>query len=301
MFKKKKEKKKERNELNKICFADDDTKILIAKGVLASQSLLKSKNIQDYEFKVFSQYGDDGIIQFLVNNTEIINKTFIEFGVEDYSESNTRFLLMNNNWSGFIMDGSEEAMESVQEQIYYWKYDLRAIPAFITKENINSLMDKTGFEDVGLLHIDIDGNDYWVWEEIDISKLRPTIVVLEYNSVFGKDRSITIPYKEDFYRTEEHYSNLYWGASLKALINLSAKKGYSFVGCNSVGINAYFVKNDRMKDLVEISVEDGYVESKYRESRDEQGKLTYLRGEERLNAIRGKDVFNTIINQLEKL
>ncbi|OGU33685.1 MAG: NADH dehydrogenase [Ignavibacteria bacterium GWB2_35_6b] len=280
---------------------DDNAKILVVKGILAQQSQLKSTNIQDYEFKVFSQFGDDGIIQFLINNTEIINKSFIEFGVEDYSESNTRFLLMNNNWSGFIMDGSEKAIKKIHSRHYFWKHDLRAVPTFITKENINSLMDKTGFEDIGLLHIDIDGNDYWIWEEIDISKLRPTIVILEYNSVFGIDKAITIPYKEDFYRTGAHYSNLYWGASLKALVNLSAKKGYSFVGCNSAGNNAYFVKNNRMKNLQSLSAEDGYVESKFRESRNEEGQLTFLRKEERLNAIKGLDVLNIENNQIERL
>jgi len=280
---------------------NDDAKILVAKGILTQQKQLTSNNIQDYEFKVFSQFGDDGIIQFLINNTEIINKCFIEFGVEDYSESNTRFLLMNNNWSGFIMDGSEESIKKVHSRSYFWKYDLRAVPAFITKENINSLLNKTGFEDIGLLHIDVDGNDYWIWEEIDTSKLQPTIVILEYNSVFGINKSITIPYKKDFDRTEAHYSNLYWGASLKALVNLSAKKGYSFVGCNSAGNNAYFVKNDRMKNLQPLSVEKGYIKSKYRESRNEEGLLTFLREEERLNAIKGMDIFNVENNEIEKL
>lgn len=280
---------------------DDDAKILLAKSILTQQKQITSNNILDYEFKVFSQFGDDGIIQFLINNTEIINECFIEFGVEDYSESNTRFLLMNNNWSGFIMDGSEASMNKVKNQPYYWKYDLRALGAFITKDNINTLMDQTGFEDIGLLHIDIDGNDYWIWDEINISKLRPTIVILEYNSVFGSEKAITVPYQKDFYRTEAHSSNLFWGASLKALVNLSTSQGYSFVGCNSAGNNAYFVKNDRLKNLKPISIKEGYVESKYRESRDKKGKLTYLRAEERLNAIKGMDVFNVETNKIEKI
>src|SRR5687768_12224968 len=66
------------------------------------------KNLDEVEFQVFSQWGDDGIIQYLVNKLDIPNKTFIEFGVEDYKESNTRFLLISNNWSGYVIDGSAE-------------------------------------------------------------------------------------------------------------------------------------------------------------------------------------------------
>ena len=152
----------------------DNDRILIAQGVLSGHLQLQSKNIQDYEFKVFSQFGDDGIIQFLIKKAQIINKYFIEFGVEDYSESNTRFLLMNNNWSGFIMDGSRETVDKIIKQPYFWKYDLQAIQAFVTKKNINELIGQTGWQvgDIGLLSIDIDGNDYWVWEEIDRKSTR---------------------------------------------------------------------------------------------------------------------------------
>ena len=66
----------------------------------------KLSSLKEAEFKVFSQWGDDGIIQYLINKIPIKNQTFVEFGVEDYTESNTRFLLMNNNWSGLIIDGS---------------------------------------------------------------------------------------------------------------------------------------------------------------------------------------------------
>lgn len=86
----------------------------------------KSLNIQDYEFKVFSQWGEDGIIQHLVNTIEIKNKTFIEFGVEDFFESNCRFLLMNNNWSGFVLDGNPNNIEKLKSSYFYWKYNLVA-------------------------------------------------------------------------------------------------------------------------------------------------------------------------------
>lgn len=258
-------------------------------------------NIKDVEFKVFSQYGDDGIIQWLVNILDFDNETFIEFGVEDYRESNTRFLMMNNNWSGLVLDGSESNISQIVNSEYFWKYELSAKTAFIDKDNINRLLASSGLnEEIGILHIDLDGNDYWIWNEIN--SIYPTLVILEYNSVFGADRAITIPYDKMFFRTNAHHSNLYFGASLRALYQLSLDKGYSFIGCNSAGNNAYFVRNDKLNASVrEVSLEEGYVLSKARESRDEHGKLTYLTGRERIEAIRGMPVYNTETGQIEEL
>ena len=94
------------------------------------------QNIQLAEFKVFSQWGDDGIIQFLVDYLDIRHKTFIEFGVQNYTEANTRFLLVNNNWAGLIMDGSEENINYIKKDDIYWQHELTAVPVFITTENI---------------------------------------------------------------------------------------------------------------------------------------------------------------------
>lgn len=266
-------------------------------------SLLKDKRletIQDAEFKVFSQWGDDGVIQYLINHLEIENKFFVEFGVEDYLESNTRFLLINNNWSGLVIDGSEMNVAKIKKDEIYWKHDLIAKSAFITKDNINQLIEEEGVSgEIGLLHIDIDGNDYWIWKALTIVK--PIIMIVEYNSVFGCERAITIPYEKDFNRTKAHYSNLYAGASLLALCDLAEERGYKFIGSNSAGNNAYFVKEEAIKDLKALNAEKGYVESKFRESRDEAGNLTFLRSSDRLKEIKGMNVHNTRSNKIEKL
>ena len=135
--------------------------------------------------------------------------------------------MMNNNWSGFVMDGSENSMNYLKDQSWYWRYSLTNKAVFIDKNNINELLANTGFSNIGLLHIDLDGNDYHILSEIDLSKLNPSIIIMEYNSVFGKDRPITIPYDKEFDRTNAHYSNLFWGASLSALSYLASKKDYS--------------------------------------------------------------------------
>jgi len=258
------------------------------------------KDIQLAEYKVFSQWKDDGIIQFLVNYLNIPNKVFVEFGVENYNESNTRFLLMNDNWKGLILDGSAANIASIKEQDIYWKYDLTAVHSFVTAENINDTIKSNGFSgEIGLLHIDIDGNDYWTWKAINC--VNPVIVIMEYNSVFGKEMPWTTPYNASFNRTVAHHSNLYFGASITSLTDLAAEKGYQFIGCNSNGNNAYFVRNDQVGGLKTLSAQEGYVLSKFRESRDDKGNLTYLSGEERIKALRGMEIFNTRSNSLENI
>lgn len=243
----------------------------------------------EVEFRAFSQWGEDGIIQYLINRVPIENKSFVEFGVENYIEANTRFLLINNNWKGLVLDGSQSHINYIRKDRIYWRHDLTAECRFITRENINEILDECGFRgDIGLLSIDIDGNDYWVWESIDV--IRPRIVICEYNSVFGSTRPVTVPYSANFVRTDAHYSNLYFGASLPALCLLANSKGYDFVGSNSTGSNAFFVRNDLPHGLRTYSASDGYIESRLRESRSESGELTCLTGSKRLQLIRDMSV-----------
>lgn len=277
---------------------------LLALGTLLSnqQWSMQSSNINDYEFKIFSEWGDDGIIQYLIKHVPIQNKTFIEFGVENYLESNTRFLMMNNNWSGFVMDGSEQNMKSLKNRSWFFRYDLRCRSAWIDKDNINDLLKDSKFSNLGLLHIDLDGNDYFILEAIDFSVFNPAILIMEYNSVFGNQRAITVPYQRDFQRTSKHYSNLYFGASLAALNFVAEKKGYSLIGCNLAGNNGYFLRNDLLNDrFPKKSPEEVFVESKFRESRDASYRLSFVRGSDRLSLIKGLEVYNVITGKNEVL
>jgi len=246
------------------------------KGVVAS--------LEEVEFQVFSQRGEDGIIQYILGRIEIPNKIFVEFGVEDYTESNTRFLLINNNWSGLVMDGSKDNIRFIKSDFIYWKYDITAYESFITTDNINELIRRyTSLKDIGLLSIDIDGNDYWVWKAI--SAIEPRVVICEYNSLFGKSRAVTVPYKPDFERRKAHYSDLYFGASLPAFCRLAEEKGYDFIGTAGAGVNAFFVRKDLSAPFRKYSAEEGYRESANRDSRDRYGKLSFLRHAERKTII----------------
>jgi hypothetical protein len=279
----------------------DEALLLLLGKQMAWQvaNLPPNTDFRKVGFKIFSQFDEDGIIQYLIHKLPIKSKTFIEFGVENYEESNTRFLLLNDNWQGMVLDARASDISYIQQDRIYWQYDLQARCTWITRENIDALLRSAGFgEDVGLLSIDIDGNDYWIWEAIQ--SIRPAIVVVEYNSLLGL-RPIAVPYREDFDRVDAHYSNLYYGASLGALHHLAQKKGYLLLGSNIWGHNAFFVRADIAGEFRGLELREAYVASKFRESRDEAGRLTYVRGNDRIKLIEDLPVVEVVTGETAKL
>lgn len=289
-----------KQELERILTIEERNLFLNAKNYINFVKNRKLKSLDEAEFQVFSQFGEDGIIQWLIHNVAIEHRTFVEFGVEDYTEANTRFLLMNNNWSGLVMDGSENNIKQLNKWNYLWKYDLLAKAAFITKDNINKLISDAGYSgDIGLLSIDLDGNDYWVLNAINC--VSPRILICEYNNIYGNEEKVCIPYDKEFVRTKAHYSNLYWGASIAAFREWAENNNYYYMGSNSAGNNAFFVRKDCISaDRIPKNA-NIFVESKYRESRDKNGKLTYKRGCERLECIKEMQLFNISTNCLETI
>lgn len=244
----------------------------------------KLQNLSDVEFSVFSQWGEDGIISWIIDKIDEVPTRFIEFGVENYSESNTRFLLMDRNWSGLIFDGSEDNIKQIQQANYNWRFDLTSQAQFISAENINELISQNIEDlDVGLLSIDIDGNDFWVWEAITC--IKPVIVAVEYNALLGDKQSITVPYDPDFVRSTKHFSHVYFGASIQALCQLAKQKGYEFVGTNSNGVNAFFIRSDKAEFILKNISEVAAFPSKLREGRDIDGLLSLDCGLNRIKPI----------------
>lgn len=278
----------------------DELAILQGK-LLSNQNRGMDASLSRHEFRVFSQWGEDGIIQRLIDVVPIANETFIEFGVETFVEANCRFLMENNNWSGCVIDGSRSNIETIRQSFQYWRHDLNAVHAFITAENIDELLAKSGFgNDPGILSVDIDGVDYWVLSAI--RSVRPRIMITEYNAAFGPDRAISVPYDPQFDRHDKHYSGLYFGASLAAFDHWARNNGYALVGTGSAGVNAFFVREDVLpKHLKRLSVKQAYTDSKLRQSRDRNGNLSFLTGDQRLTAMAGLEVINIVNGETEIL
>lgn len=259
------------------------------------------QNFNESGFKVFSQWDEDGLINFIINKIPEIPRSYVEFGVENYSESNTRFLMMSRHWDGLVIDGSKKNIDYIKAQNYFWQNSLRAVNAFITKDNINDLILGNGFSgNIGILSVDIDGNDYWVMEQINC--ISPVLIITEINNLFGYEKRISIPYNQKFQRFEAHYSGLYYGASLAAFIELANRKGYKFIGCNNICNNAFFIRNDYSGRFTEKSAKEAYYANPARESRDRNGTLSYATGlTNQLEIISELPVFNFETNSLEKL
>lgn len=218
---------------------------LFLTGQIAARQLPdRLDSIQEAEFRVFSQFGEDGIIQYLIRRLSgKLDPSFVEFGVQSYLESNTLFLLMNNGWRGLVIDGEQKYIDLINNSEFCWKYGLKTRCDFISRENINSVFESEGFSsELGLLSIDVDGIDWHLWNALTI--VRPGILIIEYNRNFPHDRPITVPYEPLFDRTQKHESRWYYGTSLGALGLLAKSKQYTFVGVERHKRNAFFVRDD---------------------------------------------------------
>ena len=274
-------------------------RILFNQGVLHSRMLpsLSIPQLSDASFSVYSQWGEDGIIQYLIRNLNIDNKLFIEFGVETFTESNCRFLLEHDNWSGYVIDGSPSNISTVKKQDFYWRHNLAAVSSFITKENIASLLEQSGFPlDPGIISIDIDGNDWYVLNAI--SHWRPSIFIVEYNCLF-RDQPHTIPYDATFVRSRLSSHNIIYGAGLMSFRLTLESRGYRFVGINNACSNAFFVRNDLITPAVESLVlpQDPY-RAQFREYRLRK-KLAFITSREASCVLSNKILYNTFTNTYE--
>ncbi len=279
-----------------------EKKIFLQGQILEDLNKKKKEieNFSDIEFSVFSQFGEDGIISWLVSQIRDIDKVFVEIGTQDYWEANTRYLLKSKKWKGYLIEGSSHYVAKIKKQRTYWQNNVKAIEAFVNKDNINDVIKKNINEkNIGLLSIDIDGNDYWVLEKINT--LSPTFIVCEYNSIFGDIFKISIPYIENFDRSKYHFSNLFFGASLNSFKSMLDKKGYDFLGTSSTGVNAFFVKKQYNSIFKSIIKHNKEYPAKVREGRDKNGKLTYENLLRSLTTIKDMEVYDFDENTIKKI
>jgi len=188
-------------------------------------------------FRLSSQNEEDGITIALLKEAGIVTRTFVEIG-SGLSGGNSAALAREFGWTGLMVDG---AGSTRMAQVGRRFPGVTAVHAWVTRDNVNDLITSHGFSgDVDFFSLDLDGVDYWIWEAM--TACAPRIVVLEYNSMFGAERAVTVPYDESFDRRRHH--TMYYGCSLAAWTRLAARKGYRLVAVEPAGINAFFLRND---------------------------------------------------------
>lgn len=251
----------------------------IQAAILASRARYSTLNLlSDADVKVYSQWGEDGILDYLCECLDIERPKMIEVGAGNFTECNSRFLVEFRNASATLVDADVNLEKHVKENELYWKTHLYSITDWITTSNINSIIDKATKQMGGLdvFSLDLDGNDYWILNEANLGHAK--VVVVEYNSIFGSEVAVSVPRDDRFNRAEKHFSWLYYGANLKAYVDLLKSKGFIFVGTNRVRSNAFFVREDQINRVsIDIPTSlSNFTDCKIRESRDEFGRMSYL-------------------------
>jgi len=209
---------------------------LVRAAYVDPSSLPYPERLTAGRFRLLSQNQEDGILWSLFQHIGTTTKTFVELG-SGATGGNAAMLAGEFGWTGLLVEGDRGKVEYAGRRFPRAK----AVCAWITPETVNDLLERNGFAgEVDLLSVDVDGVDYWVWQAITVCSAR--LVMLEYNSMFGRERAVTVPYDPKFNRRDHRFC--YYGASLSAMTRLSATKGYRLVAVEPTGVNAFFLRND---------------------------------------------------------
>ena len=252
------------------------------------------KNLWDAEVKIYSQFGEDGILDFLCKKMNLSKPKILEIGAGNFQECNSRWLAESRNASVFAIDGRGDLDEKIANSELRWKNHLYSKQIWVTPDNIQSLLIEAtnSMGNIDIFSIDLDGNDYWILEKAILNDVK--ICIVEYNPLFGFSQEVTISRDDQFNRSTKHFSWLYFGASLKAYLSLMGSKGFTFVGTNRVGNNAFFVENAfshriQLEPIVDLS---SYTDWRIRESRSKNGDLSYLSCNERIAVMMNEPLLN---------
>jgi len=194
-----------------------------------------------WEFSGFSQNGEDGILDVLRRQLLRSNRYFVEIGASDGLENNTAWLLVAEQYSGLMVEGDPELAKQARRIMPPYGIGAECHEMFVTRESVPELMALAWHHDPDVLSLDIDGMDYYVAQALLDAGFRPRIFVVEYNSVYGPVRSLTVEYRPDFVFSEAHPTQLYYGVSIAGWRRFFEGRGYRFVTVNRHGVNAFFV------------------------------------------------------------
>ncbi len=210
----------------------------LAIAILRDRRTTGSDGLSPSELRVFSQNGEDGVLAEIFARIGVERRFFVEFGVQDGVQCNTRYLAEVQGWSGVYFEADEAQFSGLERRLAN-RDDLATVRSYVTPANVEQLFrDAAVPDDFDLLSIDVDGQDYWVWEAID--ELRPRVVVIEYNSALPAEEQLVEPRG----RSAAFTLFDFFGASLGALRALGEHKRYTLVHTELAGVNAFFVRND---------------------------------------------------------
>lgn len=217
------------------------------------------KSIKEAGFRCYSQFEEDGIILYLATMLGISNGTVLEICCGHGRECMATNLILNHGFKGYLFDGSAENISSAHK-FFSGKHDCLLIKpelrhAWITKDNVSHLISEIECpSDVDFLSLDIDGNDYWIWEAINT--IMPKFCCFETHNVIPSGLSLTIPYDPGFSYLDSDFPD-FRSASLLAMVKLSKSKGYRLIGAHRHGFNVFFMRNDLGIDCFpEVSIDE---------------------------------------------
>ena len=237
-----------------IASLEPDIKMLpaiVRKLYLEDAELPHPYDLLSERFGYRSQNEEDGLLLALFKRIGTTDRRCVEIGC-GLNGGNSGFLVGECGWSGLMVDADRHKIETIK--IRYAGHAVIANKHRVTRENVNTIVEMHGFAGpLDFLSLDIDGNDYWVWEAL--TACSPRVVALEFNWLFGPERSVSIPYDPEF-RLDRVATRAYRGASLSALTHLAQRKGYRLVA--SERVNAFYMRNDVAPDIPAIPVSRGY-------------------------------------------
>jgi hypothetical protein len=215
--------------------------IALAKGTVGLQNRqLAEDDPQSWEFSAFSQNGEDGILHFLRSRLLRRNRYFVEIGAADGIQNNTAWLAIAEQYGGMMIEGDANLSERSSRVVSDLNIGLTCVNLFVTRESAAVIKGRMILNDPDVFSLDIDGNDYYIAQALLEVGIRPKIWVVEYNSVFGPTRALTVEYRKDF-TIKCHPSELYYGVSIAGWRRLFDSAGYRFVTVDRHGVNAFFV------------------------------------------------------------
>ena len=217
----------------------------------------KQIDLADTGFSIFSSLEEDGLLFYIIIRLGIKNGRFVDIGSNDCINSNCANLAFNMGWSGLFIDGHEPNIR-IGKKLYAahkltQPYHNNFITEMVTPNSVNQLLEQQGFTgEIDFLSIDIDGDDYWIWQAIET--ISPKIVMIENHVEYGLN-DVVVPM--DATKQLRHQYNHYHGASPVAMCKLAARKNYRLIGANRLGFNSIFLRNDiGLQTFKEIAVAD---------------------------------------------